>query len=217
LNIFRNGLIAPKQITYDSLVLLLNEEDQELKDKLTERWRDHKLQELNLIGVVGALLAGALTSTGSWPKLLENGNKQPWHVRAFWYSGIVFALFAVLVAAQHSLRLHRLSAHRHGLAYIRSCMMGDLRHDGKKEPRWIQVHAWQASTALLTLAALCMIAGMTILIWVSTNWGPYKNPRDAWWDENAFLAVVFTVVLGITTGLVLCSQVSLAVELSEDV
>ncbi|KAI0129619.1 hypothetical protein BJ170DRAFT_617035 [Xylariales sp. AK1849] len=185
LNVFRSGLIAPNQTTYNSLVILLNEEDSEKQDRLTEQWRDHKLQELNFIGVVGALLAGVLTSTGSWPSVLANGNTQPWTIRAFWFCGIIFALFAVLTAAQQTLYLHRLSAHRDGLAYIRRCMSGKEKSDGRIMPRWVQVYAWQASVALLTAAVFCMVLGMTLLVWVSTNWGEYKNPRESWWDENA--------------------------------
>lgn len=117
--------------------------------------------------------------------MLANGNRQPWAVRAFWFCGIVFALFSVLIAAQQTLRLHRLSGHRNGLAYIRSCMSGGRQRDGRLKPRSAQVYAWQASTLLLTAAVFCMIGGMTVLVWISTNWGPYKNPRQSWWDENA--------------------------------
>jgi hypothetical protein len=33
-------------------LVLLNEGDPQEQDRLTEKWRDHKLQELNFIGVV---------------------------------------------------------------------------------------------------------------------------------------------------------------------
>lgn len=48
----RGGLIAPEQTTRKALSVLLNEDDPEEKDRLTEQWRDHKLAELNFIGVV---------------------------------------------------------------------------------------------------------------------------------------------------------------------
>jgi hypothetical protein len=48
----RSGLIAPEQTTHKALSVLLNEEDPEEKNRLTEQWRDHKLAELNFIGVV---------------------------------------------------------------------------------------------------------------------------------------------------------------------
>lgn len=52
LNMFRSGLVAPSETTYDSMSELLNENDPDEKNRLTEQWRDHKLQELNFIGVV---------------------------------------------------------------------------------------------------------------------------------------------------------------------
>ena len=38
--------------TYSPIFRLLNEEDQKEKDKLTERWKESKLQELNFVGIV---------------------------------------------------------------------------------------------------------------------------------------------------------------------
>lgn len=38
--------------TYDPVFALLNAETEEHRDKLTEKWRDHKLEELNFIGIV---------------------------------------------------------------------------------------------------------------------------------------------------------------------
>lgn len=54
LAIFRSGLVAPSQTTHSTLTALLNEDDPEEQDRLTEQWRDHKLQELNFIGVVAS-------------------------------------------------------------------------------------------------------------------------------------------------------------------
>lgn len=169
--------------------------------------------------------------------MLANGNRQPWPCRAFWYCGILFALAAVLVAAQQTIRLHRLSAHPHGLAYIRSCLFGRRRRDGLLVPGKLQIYAWQASVMMLTAAVACMVVGMMVLVWVSTNWGPYKNPREDWWDENAKvserplppatrcaagadepaqLAVTFTAVTAATFAVFVVTQFSLSVELRTD-
>lgn len=97
--------------------------------------------------------------------MLANGNRQPWSCRAFWYCGILFALAAVLVAAQQTIRLHRLSAHPHGLAYIRSCLFGRRRRrDGLLVPGRLQIYAWQASVMMLTVAVACMVTGMMVLL-----------------------------------------------------
>jgi len=188
LSIFRGGLIAPAGSSHDAILHLLTAETLEERDELTTQWRDHKLEELNFIGVVGALLAGCLTSTGSWPNVLPNGNQAPWAVRICWFSGIVFALFAVLTAAQQSIRLHRLSAHKDALKIIRhfmGCRVRDKEGVMRVKPRRWLVYAWQASVMFLTLSVVTMILGMCILIWHSTQYGPNKKHEDGWWDDSA--------------------------------
>jgi hypothetical protein len=49
-----------------------------------------------------ALLAGVLTSTGSWPNILPNGEESPWSVRTSWYCGIILSLFSILSAADQT-------------------------------------------------------------------------------------------------------------------
>ncbi|PSK40017.1 hypothetical protein B9Z65_7957 [Elsinoe australis] len=39
--------------TYDPIFALLNADTRDERDRLTEKWRDHKLSELNFIGIVG--------------------------------------------------------------------------------------------------------------------------------------------------------------------
>ncbi|KAI7083623.1 hypothetical protein KC356_g7407 [Hortaea werneckii] len=173
-SLFRGGLIAPSDTTYDAILHCLTADTLEQRDELTKQWRDHKLEELNFIGVVGALLAGCLTSTGSWPTVLQNGQNSPWTVRTCWYTGIVFALFAVLTAAQQSIRLHRLSAHKDSLKNIRhymGCKVRDSEGVSRIKPRRFQVYGWQASIMFLTLSVAALIIGMCILIWSSTQFG----------------------------------------------
>ncbi|KAG7119664.1 hypothetical protein HYQ45_014904 [Verticillium longisporum] len=211
LSIFHGGLVAPDSTTLDSLQAILNESDDALRDDLTERWRDHKLQELNFVGTVGALLAACLSSTGSWPDVLDNGRKQPWSIRACWYIGLVFALFAVLTALQQSLRLHRLSAHREGLKWIRKSMTGE-KTGGEVRVRTWQVYAWQASLVFLVAAVICLVAGILVLVWVSTEFGPDKKPEDGWWDDSAKMAITFTVVVVVSLVMFLLTQATLAME-----
>lgn len=120
-----------------------------------------------------------LVSTGSWPEI----SSKPWFIRAIWYCGIIFALFSVLTAAQQSLRLHRLSAHRDGLHYIRLCLVRDRKRldseDGQMRlvPRRFQVWSWQSSMMFLLLAVGCLLTGMLVLVWsavaeeVAVMWG----------------------------------------------
>ncbi|OHE95194.1 hypothetical protein CORC01_09581 [Colletotrichum orchidophilum] len=168
-NIFRGGLFSPPTLTYDPLLLLLNHEDKSERNKLTEKWKDNKLQELNFVGVVAALLANVLTSTGSWPNLLPPETTTPWPVRTCWFCGIAFALASVLTAADQTIRLHRMAGHRDGLVLIRQSLRSQDRvligTEWKYRPRKMQVYAWQLSVLFLAGAVLCMISGMIFLVW----------------------------------------------------
>ncbi|KAK2671632.1 hypothetical protein RAB80_011711 [Fusarium oxysporum f. sp. vasinfectum] len=113
----------------DTIIQMLNEDDQTQKDEMTKNWRDHKLQELNFVGTLGALLASCLSTTGSWPDVLPNGRNKPWSVRTMWFSGLVFALFSVVIAGVQSMRLHRLSAHPDGLSLIRNSLVRKRQSD----------------------------------------------------------------------------------------
>lgn len=181
-------VLLPGDSTYDSLYIILNTQDERERDVLTERWRDHKLEELNFIGIVGALLAGCLTSTGDWPTILQNGRQQPWTVTTCWYAGIVCALFSVLTIAQQSMRLHRLSGHPHGLKRMRACMSHPHPNSkGYYEPRLSRVYAWQIGPALLVASVLCMVVGMAIKLWEGTRQGPSTTgDGDAgWWQPTS--------------------------------
>ncbi|THZ50045.1 hypothetical protein D6C90_02932 [Aureobasidium pullulans] len=173
---------------------LLNAADKDERDKLTGQWRDHKLQELNFVGVVGGLVAGMLSGTGSWPVIQPNGKISPWTVRACWYCGILFAVAAVLTALQQSIRLHRLSCHQHPGKYIRRLI--SQQHpdrNGLILARKSHVMLWQCGTYFLSLSALSMLVGMFILIWDATDpiAGGFKR---AWWTGEAKLAVTFSII-----------------------
>lgn len=136
------------------------------------------------IAVQGALLASCLSSTSAWPDVLNNGRDKPWFVRALWFSGLVFALFSVLIAGLQSMRLHRLSAHRDGLRKIRAGLRG-VKTDGTDRPGRLQVYAWEASPMFLLVSVALMVVGIAVLVWVSAAHGPNKPEHGIWWDENA--------------------------------
>jgi hypothetical protein len=46
------GIYAPNASTYDPIEIILNTEDADDQDRLTERWRDNRLSELSFVGVV---------------------------------------------------------------------------------------------------------------------------------------------------------------------
>ena len=65
LKFFGGGIYAPDSSTYDPIDILLNTDDVEEKDRLTENWRDNRLNELGFVGVVVGSLACADIFRGS--------------------------------------------------------------------------------------------------------------------------------------------------------
>ncbi|KAF2831838.1 hypothetical protein CC86DRAFT_365777 [Ophiobolus disseminans] len=202
------GIYAPDPSTYDPIEILLNTEDEKERDDLTRKWKDNKLSELNFVGVVSALLAGVLTSTGSWPNILPNGQASPWSVRTSWYCGIILALFSILCAADQTVRLHRLSSHRDGLDNIRNLLAKNGKANvvsGRRKPSLIQIMTWQMPVMFLTTATLCMIVGMFLHVWSATT--HLKKP--SFWDDHTKVAVTYTVVAIFSIIVFFIGQVSL--------
>lgn len=68
--------------TYDPIFTLLNAESEDERDRLTESWRDHKLEELNFIGiVVGTNLEDRMRAVWTSSSLVSIGL----HVLSFSY------------------------------------------------------------------------------------------------------------------------------------
>ncbi|CAO2654990.1 Nn.00g117230.m01.CDS01 [Neocucurbitaria sp. VM-36] len=208
---FGGGIYAPDPSTYDPIEILLNTEDAEKRDELTIQWKDNKLSELSFVGVVAALLAGVLTSTGSWPNILPNGEQSPWPVRTSWYCGIILALFSILSTADQTVRLHRLSSHRDGLDNIRKLLSktnGERKHSsitGRRAPSLLQILTWQMPVMFLTSATICMIVGMFLHVWSAT-----KHLHDpGLWDDNTKVAITYTVIAVVAIILFFLGQISL--------
>ncbi|KAF2496715.1 hypothetical protein BU16DRAFT_525861 [Lophium mytilinum] len=203
IHFFLGGIVSPDAVAYEPIEILLNTEDEKERDELTRQWRNHKLEELNFVGIVSALLAGVLTSTGSWPNILPNGGPNPVSVRATFYAGIILALFSLLTSASQTIRLHRMSAHRDAPLRIRRLLRGPHGH-----PRKAQIYAWQLPVAFLTAAVVCMVVGMFMLVWSATA-GWREAGEEGWWNENSKMAVAFTVVAVASIGAFLAGHYSL--------
>ncbi|KAK1962187.1 hypothetical protein LY78DRAFT_616378 [Colletotrichum sublineola] len=209
-NIFRGGLFSPPTLTYDPLLLLLNHEEESERNRFTEKWKDNKLQELNFVGVVAALLANVLTSTGSWPNLLPPETTTPWMIRTCWFCGIAFALASVLTAADQTIRLHRMAGHRDGLVIIRQSLRTKDRvligTEWKYRPRKMQVYAWQLGVLFLSGSVLCMMAGLMFLVWSAVV---EDILGGIGFGDNGKVAVVFTVVALATAVVFIMGQATL--------
>jgi hypothetical protein len=133
--------------------------------------------------VQSALLAGVLTSTGSWPTILTNGRQSPWFVRTAWYCGIILSLISIISAADQTVRLHRLSSHRDGLTNIHKLLSRGSRRKpgtGRNAPSLLQIMTWQMPVMFLITATVCMVVGMFLLVWSATR----DLGRLRGWDDN---------------------------------
>ncbi|KAF2688106.1 hypothetical protein K458DRAFT_385677 [Lentithecium fluviatile CBS 122367] len=206
LNFFWGGIYAPDASTYDPIEILLNTEDPEERDRLTEKWKDTRLNELSFVGVVAALLAGVLTSTGSWPDILPNGRQSPWPVRTSWYCGIILSLFSLLTAADQTVRLYRISSHRDGHQNLRRLLAKSDggRKVGKLRPSMGQLYTWQMPVMFLTTATICMIVGMFLHVWSAT-----RHLHEDWWSADSKVALTFTIVALISIVMFFAGQVTL--------
>lgn len=130
-----------------------------------------------------ALLAGVLTSTGSWPNILPNGERSPWPVRTSWYCGIILSLFSILTAAEQTVRLYRLSSHRDGPRRIRNLLArsNGKRRIGRLRPSMGQIYTWQMPVMFLTSATICMIVGMFLHVWSA----PRNLDYAEWWGPDS--------------------------------
>ncbi|PVH96927.1 hypothetical protein DM02DRAFT_631551 [Periconia macrospinosa] len=206
LNFFGGGIYAPDASTYEPIEVLLNEEDDEERDRLTEKWKESRVHELNFVGVVAALLAGVLTSTGSWPDILPNDNKSPWPVRTSWYCGIILSLFSILAAADQTVRLYRLSSHRDGYKNIRKLLgKSNKRKGGRVQLNTAQIYTWQMPVMFLTTATICMIVGMFLHVWSATR----HLSHEDWWNADSKVAITFTIVALFSIILFFAGQVTL--------
>lgn len=151
----------------------------------------------------GGLLANVMTSTNSWPNVFEPGNSKPWPVRACWFSGLIFALAAVLTAASQSIRLHRLSCRTDAHAAIRSLLTSQHRgRNGEVLPRQSLVFVWQTSVMYLMVSVFILILGLFVMLWAAAG-------GEDWWNGQAQLAIAFTVVTTVVIVLFVWEQLTL--------
>jgi hypothetical protein len=126
-------------------------------------------------------LTGCLTSTGSWPNILPGAGPQPWQIRTCWYIGIIFGLTSILTAADQTIRLHRISAHRNALPRMRIILRGNAKEKaGRIQPTRPHMYIWQLPVFFLACAVVAMMTGIWVLVWMAT----FEGGKFVW-NENA--------------------------------
>lgn len=187
---------------HDPISNLLNAADAEEADKLTEKWTDAKLKELNYVGISSALITGTIASAFSWYSVQDD----PWSTEACWTSALVLALTAISLATQQTIGLSRLCSGDDGWLKVRR-LLGEAdpcddcrrrpgkksgahsprRHAGarvrmKKRQLWI----WQTPVMLSNFAILLFVVGLMISMFVRA----VRSRRD-WTSGDLQIAIFF--------------------------
>ncbi|KAL9594765.1 MAG: hypothetical protein Q9219_006851 [cf. Caloplaca sp. 3 TL-2023] len=100
---------------HDPVSHLLNVADPKESDRLTEKWTDGKLKELQYVGLSSALVTGTIASAFSWYSVEDD----PWSTEACWTSALVLALTAISLATQQTIGLSRLCSCEDGWLKVR--------------------------------------------------------------------------------------------------
>ncbi|KAL9115059.1 MAG: hypothetical protein Q9187_007353 [Circinaria calcarea] len=184
---------------HDPIKSLLNAEGKEA-DRLTLKWKDAKLQELNYVGITGALITGAVV--GSFQ--IYSAETDPWSTNALWVSALLFSLTSISIATQQCIGLNRLSSREDGPGKIR-LLLGEenprfdkphtATYTGRDEKiteyrlrmRKSQLWVWQTPVMLLNFAILLFIIGLMIAVFSRAvkahgDWstGDIKVPYASW-------------------------------------
>ena len=99
------------------------------------------------------------------------------------YCGIILSVFAILSAADQTVRLYRMSSHRDGLIQIRELLAksNGKRDTGRLRPGMAQLYTWQMPVMFLTTAAICMIVGLFLHVWSAIR----STDHEDWWSDDA--------------------------------
>lgn len=93
------------------------------------------------------------------------------------------------------MRLHRLSAHRDGLEYIRNSLAGRKELD-ENRPFKLQVYAWEASFLFLFASIVCSISGLAVLVWLGAVNGQKQMPgKEGEWDDGTKVSNMKRIVV----------------------
>ncbi|KAL8831671.1 MAG: hypothetical protein Q9170_005194 [Blastenia crenularia] len=177
----------------DPISHLLNVTDTHEADKLTEKWADGKLKELNYVGVSSALVTGTIASAFSWYSIDDD----PWTTEAFWTAALVLTLTAISLATQQTIGLSRLCSCENGWLKVRN-LLGEenpsyrrierkpsflsrpQRHpENKIRMKKSQLWMWQTPVMLLNFAILLFVIGLMISVFVraARYGGDWTNGR----------------------------------------
>ncbi|KAH7090172.1 hypothetical protein FB567DRAFT_284828 [Paraphoma chrysanthemicola] len=150
----------------------------DVTDAAASQWRDDKIQELGVVNVTAALVAGVVSSAFSWPTI----ESAPWTAKAVFYSTLLLAISAIATGSQQSIALNRYGRQPDGLKELQDSIKGTQRGDARPS----QLYVWQLPIMLLNISLALFVVGLVILIWAKAA----RSPR---WDDDMKIAFVVTI------------------------
>lgn len=182
-------LVIDTRWSNSTLLLILNEPDGHQRHKLIATWKENRLADLERINLIGALVAGVITSAFSWPSITQS----PWSTRAFWYSGLLFAMAAVTTGGVHSAGLRRLGCHPEWQEKLRETLGTVVDGHGHRyhwKPRPLQPLIWQTPNFMLKLSITCFLVGLVFFVWdIAIQAGVN------WMNDDVKIAIFFTIAV----------------------
>ncbi|KAI1763110.1 hypothetical protein GGR53DRAFT_498623 [Hypoxylon sp. FL1150] len=170
----------------EPITRFLEEPGDDERDRLTVRWKETNLSQLQAICVSSALIGGVVSASYTWPVLGNLAASNRSTVMAIWYSALVMALTSVATSAQQAVALNRLATHPEGLQRIRD-LLGKQTAPGVWRPRKLQLIIWQTPISLLNSSIVLYAVGLSVLVWTSVSW--------AWTWNDSKVVILYTVVL----------------------
>lgn len=157
-------LFVPTKWSNQTMHRLLNETHPESRARLTAEWAESTLSSHGTIGLTAALIAGTISSAFSWTDLVDTH----WLTKAFWYSGLIFALTSISAAALNTGALLRLKIQDFGDADVSShrTVLGKQREGrGEWQPRAFQSYVWGMPGLQLKLGIFSFLGGLAVHVW----------------------------------------------------
>ncbi|KAE9375873.1 hypothetical protein N431DRAFT_556199 [Stipitochalara longipes BDJ] len=183
-------LVIDARWSRTTLNLILNECDETQRHELINTWKQNRLDDLERINLIAALVAGVISSAFSWYNITES----PWSTKALWYCGLLFAMAAITTGGVHSAGLHRLSCHPLWHEKLREALGTPINGDSSRwRPRTLQPIIWQTPNTMLKLSITCFLVGLVILIWDIA-----ENTGVSWMNNDMKVAILFTIAATIS-------------------
>ncbi|KIW64379.1 hypothetical protein PV04_09318 [Phialophora macrospora] len=210
-------LYGVSEYAYDTVLpikrIAASRHDSEKASDAVQRFKTGKDHELKFVKVASTLSAAAAVGSLSWPSITET----PWSALALFYSSLLFAIFALIGAAQHSALLNTIFVNReigsHSQLTLtlflskarpestektaqssdeRARHASDDQH-GDTIISWNMVFVWQFPLMLMRWSWVAFVVVMALHVWKPLF--PGLGAPDHYKVAVFFLAVCATVCL----------------------